>query len=146
MSKLNQSLKNAPKERRAQTIVNSVMDAKKKANPDMTKEEIKKLGQRELTKARELVGAKREPINVTDKEWEAIQAGAISENKLTQILNHADIDVIREKATPRTTMTLSAYKVNRIASMNARGCTIKQIADTLGISTSTVNKYLKGKE
>ncbi|MFR0889364.1 MAG: helix-turn-helix domain-containing protein [Clostridium sp.] len=146
MSKLNQSLKNAPKERRAQTIVNSVMDTKKKANPDMTKEEIKKLGQRELTKARELVGAKREPINVTDKEWEAIQAGAISENKLTQILNHADIDVIREKATPRTTMTLSAYKVNRIASMNARGCTIKQIADTLGISTSTVNKHLKGKE
>lgn len=122
------------------------MAAKKKANPDMTKEEIKKKGQRELTKARELVGAKREPINVTDKEWEAIQAGAISENKLTQILNHADIDVIREKATPRTTMTLSTYKVNRIASMNARGCTIKQIADTLGISTSTVNKYLKGKE
>lgn len=146
MSKLNQSLKNAPKERKAQTIANSVMAAKKKANPDMTKEEIKKKGQRELTKARELVGAKREPINVTDKEWEAIQAGAISENKLTQILNHADIDVIREKATPRTTMTLSTYKVNRIASMNARGCTIKQIADTLGISTSTVNKYLKGKE
>lgn len=146
MSKLNQALKNAPKERRAQIIANSIVDAKKKANPDMTKEEITKLGQRELTNARNLVGAKRDPINVTDREWEAIQAGAISENQLTKILNHTDIDVIREKATPRTTTTLSNYKVNRIASMSARGCTTQQIADTLGISTSTVRKYLKGKE
>lgn len=146
LSKLNETLKNAPRERQAQTIANSVVNAKKLANPDMKKEEIKKISQQELTKARAMVGAKREPIVVTDKEWEAIQAGAISESRLTQILNHTDIDVIREKATPRTTTTLSSAKISRITRMNAMGYSMSQIAKTLGVSTSTVNKYLNGKE
>lgn len=146
LDKLDIASKNAPKERQAQLIVSSRMKAKKEANPDMTKEEIKKHSQRELVNARDLVGAKREPIKVTDREWQAIQAGAISENKLIQILNHTDIDSIREKATPRTAASLSPAKIGRMNSMNANGLSISQIAQALGVSTSTVSKYLKGKE
>ena len=145
-AKLNVSLKNAPRERQAQTMANAVVTAKKQENPDMTKAEIKKTSQQALNSARAAVGAKRTLVTITDREWEAIQAGAISENKLMQILNNADIDSVRQKATPRATSTLSTAKINKIANMKAQGYTTAQIAQSLGVSTSTVSKYISGKE
>ncbi len=141
-SKLSIALKNAPKERQAQIIANTVVSAKKKDNPDMTKSEIKKASQQALVKARDLVGAKREAIKITDREWEAIQAGAISENQLNQIINNADIDSLRQHAMPRSTTTLSMAKQNKIAAMNASGYSTSEIAEAIGVSTSTVHKYL----
>lgn len=141
-AKLNIALRNAPKERQAQVIANANVAAKKKDNPDMTNAEIKKAGQQALTSARVKVGAKREPIKLTDKEWEAIQAGAISENKLKQIINNVNIDELRQRATPRTTTSLSSAKISKISSMNASGYSIAEIAQALGVSTSTVSKYL----
>lgn len=142
-AQLNEALKNAPKEKLAQVRVNARMAARKQANPDMTKEEEKKYSQMELTKARNEVGAKRVSITISDKEWEAIQAGAISETKLKQILNNTDIDEIRKKATPRKETSLTTAQVSRINNMKARGLTNRQIADALGISTTTVSNYLK---
>ena len=145
-AKLNVALKNAPRERKAQVMANAAFNAKKQENPDMTPGEIKKLKQQELTRARAAVGAKRETIKITDREWEAIQAGAISENKLTEILNHVDIDDLRQRATPRTTTSLSTAKINKISAMNASGYSTADIAKAIGVSPSTVSKYLKGKE
>lgn len=141
-AKLNVALKNAPRERQAQVIANATVAAKKQANPDMTNAEIKKANQQALTSARSQVGAERKPVVITDREWEAIQAGAISESKLTQILNNADIDSLRQRATPRATTTLSAAKQSKIASMSASGYSTSEIAEALGVSTSTVSKYL----
>lgn len=146
MAKLNVALKNAPRERQAQTIANSVVAAKKKDNPDMTKAEIKKASQQALTAARASVGAKRTPVEITDREWEAIQAGAISENKLMQILNNTNIDALRQRATPRSTTSLSNAKINRISALRASGYSTSEIAAALGVSSSTVSKYLNGKE
>lgn len=145
-AKLNVALKNAPRERQAQVIANAAVAAKKQENPDMTSSEIKKAKQQALTTARNSVGARREPIKLTDREWEAIQAGAISENKLTQIIDNVDIDDLRQRATPRATTTLSSSKVNKIALMNASGYSTSEIAASLGVSTSTVSNYLKAKE
>lgn len=142
MSKLNLSLMNAPKERQAQIMANTALKAKKQENPDMTKAEIKKVGQQELTKARSIVGAKRTPIDITDREWKAIQAGAISENQLSQIINHADLDKLRQRATPRASTTLSSAKINSIKAWSRSGYSIAEIADRLGVSSSTVSKYL----
>ena len=47
---------------------------------------------------------------------------------------------------PRSTTTLSQAKVNKIKSMQASGYSTSEIAEDLGISSSTVTKYLKGKE
>ena len=145
MSKLNVALSNAPRERQAQVMANATVAAKKKENPDMTKAEIKKANQQALSAARTSVGAKRTPVEITDREWEAIQAGAISEHKLTQILNNANMDTVRQRATPRATNALSTAKANRISAMRASGYTTSEIADALGVSTSTVSKYLNGK-
>lgn len=142
-AKLNIALMNAPRERQAQVIANATVTAKRQDNPDMSRSEIKKANQQALTAARNSVGASRRPIDITDREWEAIQAGAISENKLTQIIDNVDIDSLRQRATPRTTSELSAAKVNKINSMSASGYSTSEIAEALGISTSTVSKYMK---
>lgn len=142
-AQLNLALRNAPRERQAQTIANAEVAAKKQNNPDMTSAEIKKAGQQALTRARAKVGAKRTTIKISDREWEAIQAGAISENKLIQILNNTDTDDLKQRATPRSSTTLSAAKIQKISSMNSSGYTTAEIAKALGVSSSTVSKYLK---
>lgn len=140
--KYKESLLNAPRERQAQVMANAVVQAKKKDNPDMTPQEVKKAKQMALESARVKVGAKRTPVDITAREWQAIQAGAISDNKLSQILDHANTDQIKQYATPRNNTGLSQAKINMIQSMKASGYTIKEIADRIGKSESTVSKYL----
>lgn len=146
MSKLNIAELNTTREREAQRRANVEINAKKQADPTMKSDDIKKISQRALTKYRQEVGSvsrRDRSIKITDKEWEAIQAGAISETQLKKILNNTDIDNLRERATPRSTTSLSKAQVNRIKSMSAT-YTLSEIASKLNISSSTVSKYLKG--
>ena len=145
-AKLDKAARNAPRERQAQAIANSVVKAKKESNPDMDSKEIKKASQQALEAARAQVGAsgRANRIDITPKEWEAIQAGAISDAKLTQILRYADSAKVREYATPKTYNTLSSAKLSRAKAMKASGYTIQEIADALGVSRSTVTKQLNG--
>ena len=157
MAKLNTAELNAPRERQAQLRANAEINAKIKAvmdsNPGMSRKDAaktldtKKIGQQALTKYRQEVGSvsrSKRAIQITDREWEAIQAGAISENTLKKILNNTDVDNLRERATPRTTTTLTPAKINRIKSLSASNYTLSEIAKKLGVSTTTVSKYLKG--
>lgn len=146
MSKLNQAELNKGREREAQRRANVAVQYKKSTNPDMKKEDEKKARQQSLTKARQEVGSvsrRDRNIKITDKEWEAIQAGAISESKLKRILNNTDPDSLREKATPSNSKSVSQGTINRIKAMSA-SYTIGEIADKLNMSPSTVSKYLKG--
>ena len=143
LAQLAVSQANAPRERAAQIMANATMEAKRQDNPDMTSKEKKKAAQQALTAARQAVGAQRTPVEISDREWEAIQAGAISENQLYAILKATDLDKLRERATPRESTTLSSAKQNKIEAMKASGYTIDEIAKAVGVSTSTVNKCLK---
>lgn len=147
MDKLNTALLNAPKERQALLRANAEIAEKRLANPDMTKEEQKKISTRAVNKYRNEVGSvsrRDRSINITDNEWKAIQAGAISENKLKQILDNADADSLRSKATPKTYNSLSPAKINMVKAMASSNYSLNQIANKLGVSTSTISKYLKG--
>ena len=147
MAKLNTAELNTPRERAAQRMANASVKTKREADPDMKTKDIKKAAQQALTKARSQVGSvsrSKRSIQITDREWEAIQAGAISENKLKKILDNADIDGLRARATPRASTKLSSAKVNQIKSLSASNYTIQEIARKLGVSTSTVSSYLKG--
>lgn len=146
LADLNVAAKNAPKERRAQAIANSQVKAKIQDNPGMDKKDIRKASQVAITNARASVGAsgKDTKIKITPRQWEAIQAGAISDNQLTQILRYADMDTVRQYATPRTTTQLSSAKIAKIKSMRASGYTNAEIAERMGISSSTVSKAING--
>lgn len=145
--KLNTALLNAPKERQAQLKANAEVKQKLRENPDMKSSDVKKLSQQALTKYRQEVGSVKRSdraITITDREWEAIQAGAISENKLKRILDNTDVDALRERAMPRSTGSLSSSQINRIKALSSSNYTLNEIASKLGVSTSTVSNYLKG--
>ena len=137
---------NAPKERQAQLIANKVVQVAKQQNPDRydDKDELKKLRQQALKGARLRTGAdgKGTRIDVTPREWEAIEANAISKSTLEEILLHTDMDKIRDYAMPKDSKRLSNARIARIKALSASNYTTSEIADDLGISTSTVQSYL----
>lgn len=144
MSKLNDAQLNSIKERQAQRTANVAQSNALENNPNIKGSDLRKVGQRALSNARDELGSvsrRERNIDITDKEWEAIQAGAISKTQLGHILNNTDIGKLRELATPKTYQTLSSAKVNKIKSLSSTH-TLAQIADMLGISVSTVTKYL----
>jgi DNA-directed RNA polymerase specialized sigma24 family protein len=143
-AKLNLALRNSPLERQAQIIANSVVSQKRNANPEMEPSEVKKLKAQALTEARNRTGAKKTRIEITDDEWAAIQAGAISTNKLHQILNNADLDKVKQLATPKSRDKLNDAKKQQALAMLRNGYTQAEVADQLGVSVSTLKRSLSG--
>lgn len=144
-AKLHLARLNGPRERAAQRMANAEVEVKRKDDPSMKPADVKKASQMALNKYRNEVGSvarKDRNINIGDREWEAIQAGAISETQLKRILNNTDTKKLRERAMPRTTTTLSPAKVSKIKAMRSSNYTLSEIANALGVSTSTVSKYL----
>ena len=141
-NQLNRAEQNRPKERMAQLLTGSAMKARRAEYPDMKEAEAKKLNQQLLTKYRAQVGAKRSPVEISDRQWEAIQSGAITDSKLKSILDHADIDKIKERATPRAKSGPTPAQISTIKAMAAAGYTNAEIAERFNLSTSTVSKYL----
>lgn len=149
--KLRIALMNAPRERQAQLRVAAEIgkktEAAKASGEELSKSDLKKARQQALTRYRSemnSVSRRERSIKITDREWDAIQAGAVSENILKQILNNADVDELRQRATPRSSTDLSPFKISRIKAYANSNYTIGQIAAKMNLSTSTVSKYLKG--
>ena len=145
MDKLSKAQTKSPRERAAQRKANAVAIAKAKDNPDLSKGEYKKIKQRALEEARVEFGVIGDnyKILINDKEWEAIQSGAINKTTLSKILNYADSKIVRKLAMPRSDKTLSNTVQQRIRGYYNNGYTASQIAQQLGISTSSVYKYLE---
>jgi predicted transcriptional regulator len=137
-AKLNVAQRNRPFERNAQLLANAVVRAKREANPDMEASDVKKIQGLALVEARARTGAGKQRIEISPQEWAAIQAGAVSNNTLTQILANADLDRVKELATPRATVVMTSAKTNRAKSMVTAGYTQAEIADALGVSLSTL--------
>lgn len=144
-AKLHLALRNRPLERQAQILANAGLSAKRRANPQMDKTELKKVKSQELMRARARVNPHGKPlIEITDSEWAAIQAGAISNNKLTQILNNADIDKVKTLATPKTKILMTSTKTAKAEAMLKSGYTQAEVADALGVSLTTLKTSIGG--
>lgn len=138
---------NAPRERLAQVRGNEIIKAMKRSGDERYKNysgaDWKKEKGKALERARRDVGAKKAQVEITDREWEAIQARAISPSLLTEILNNADLDKIKDRAMPKNDRAISSSVESRIKAYASSGRTQAEIAEALGISTSTVQKVLK---
>ena len=145
-SKLNLALKNAPLERKANRVANERIARLVQDNPGLDKDQLKKLKGRELQQARISVGAKKTLISITDREWDAIQAGAISQTRLDKIIANTDLTKLKERALPRTITGLTPAKESRAKSLAKAGYTRAEIADALGVSASTISRALGPKE
>lgn len=142
--KLDMAALNAPRERQATLIADSNIKAKLQADPSLNdkdnKDKLKKIRSKEMDNARLLVGAKRYPIEITPKEWEAIEAGAISDTRLQQILRYADIDKVRALATPRDDRGLPPNALARARTLLRQGIAPSVVAEELGTSVATLAK------
>lgn len=141
-SKLNLALKNKPLERQAQLLAGTVVKARLSANPGIDPADVKKIKGQALATARARVGANKQQIVITDAEWQAIQAGAVSTSKLSQILDNADADQVRKLATPRAATVMTPAKLAIAKARLASGYTQAEIADSLGVPVSTLNSAL----
>lgn len=145
--KYNTMLMNKPKERKAMLIANASIKAKiqeQGLNPAIDKKEIKKISSVEMQRARDSVGAsgRKSKVVFTDKEWEAIQAGAISDSKLMKILNSSDSDEIVKRAMPKATTVMSSAKMSKAKAMLRSGYSYTDIAKACGVPESTVYSAL----
>lgn len=139
-NKLNDALKNAPYERQAQLLAGARVKAQIEANGnDISATEKQKLKGKAIGPARKAVGALKQRVYIDDNEWEAIQAGAVSANKLNQILNNADSDRLKQLSTPRLSPSASAAKVAKAKQLMASGYTYAEIGQYLGMSASWVS-------
>ena len=144
-AKINEGLRNKPRERQAQVLADAVVRAKKQADPSLAKdkERMSKVRRQALAEARARTGAGKKPFLLTPKEWRAIQEGAVSQAMLNKVLEMADETNIRELATPRTTPKISSSMISRAKAMSIRGKTAAEIAEALGISTTSVHRALE---
>lgn len=141
---------NAPRERKAMMQANVDLDKAiaeaEEDDDELTKAEKKKKFQTFLNDARLRYGAdgKAARIRLTDKEWEAIQAGAITENILKRVITHMDEDELKQRATPREkSITITDAQIRKMKAYMASGYSIGDIAKSMGFSASTVRKYVK---
>lgn len=137
---LNNALRNRPLERQAQVLANVQVKTKRDANPNMDADSLKKIKYKALEDARARTGAKKEKIKITPSQWDAIQAGAISDSKLSTILTNADMDIVRDLATPRTQLLMTPTKTKRAKSMLKSGATRAEVARALGVSLTTLDE------
>lgn len=148
-NKLIQAQRNAPRERQAQIYANSTISAQLNDNPDLKydKDSLKRKKNQALSQARSRFGADKKAvqITITENEWKAIQANAISPSKQREIFDNCDSDQLRKLASPNTSKTaLNSAKIAKIKAMKSSGYTMAEIADELNISTSTVSKAING--
>lgn len=142
-AKLNVALRNAPRERAAQVIANTILRQKRAADPEMDAPTLKKIKGQALTEARRRTGADKQRIDITPDEWDAIQAGAITNNKLRHILDNTDLDKIKELATPRNKILMTNAKQQRARAMLDLGYTQAEVAGQLGVSLTTLQNSLE---
>ncbi len=147
-AKLKVALSNKPLERRAQQIGNAIAKAKLDASPELDKDQQKRIKSQSLEQARQYVGSTKKRIGsdqspLTDREWDAIQAGALAPSKLVEILNNADMNRVRTLATPRARTALTPGQLARAKALESMGRSPSEIAEALDLPRSTVVDNLK---
>jgi len=142
-SKLSLAERNAPMERQALLLANKVIRTKRADNPGLTPKALKKIRGQVLQESRLRMNAKKPSIEISDREWDAIQAGAISNNMLVRILENTNLKSLKQRATPRSSKILTPAKLARARSLAELGNTQSEIAAVLGVSVSTLSNNLK---
>lgn len=128
--------KNRPLERAAQRIAYTQLQLRKQDNPDMEKDEEKKLRNQLLKEARAKTGASRYEITISEREWQAIQAGAVPQSVQKELFRSADNDKIMKLALPKESTKLSASVIARARRMVKSEYTWEEIAKALGVPQS----------
>lgn len=141
--KVNQVKINRIKERQAQRMaeVSSKAEIARRSEDEvLKKDEISRIKQQALNKARSMVGAERTPVTITDDEWDAVQSNAVSGTLLKELVSFMDDSQLKSLATPRANKQMTDARKSKAKALLANGYTIAQVAEALGVSSSTIGK------
>ena len=142
-NKLARSNMNAPMERQANLIANREADLKLAAKYDYDKDDEKKVRNLCIKEARARLGAKHYDIDLTEKEWEALNNGAVNKTTQKELFKKIDDDKLKKEAMPKTHKTMSDNQVALAKALSASGYSIAEIASRLGFSTTAVSNAIK---
>ena len=140
--KLNEALKNAPLERKAQLIAQTKVYEKTQDN-DLDKDQLKKLKRISLAEGRAISGADKSDIIIEEREMQALNAGAFTNTKTMEIFNHANPDRLRELISRKSDSGLSDSQIALAKAKLADGYSRADVAKDLGVSASTIAKYVE---
>ena len=104
---------------------------------------LQALGPRALNQKRLVTGAVKQRVKFTDREWEAVQAGAVHHTFLKELLRNADSKEVKQLAMPREKQTLSPARASIIKQRLDNGYTQREIASMLDIPLSQVEQVSK---
>lgn len=147
-SKIKSIQAQAPLERKAQVEANRAFKEYVAANPTISSDRKKSLKSEMLNNARQANGIDpyEKKVHISEKEWDAIQANAISKTALDKLLSKADMTELRGYATPKDKASISTAKIASIKRMIASGnYTLAEIAQSTGYSANTI-KYALANE
>ena len=139
-AKLRAAKLNAPLERQALILANVAVEQYKFDNPSIKNDRgaLKKLKGRTLNEKRLVTGAIKNRVKFTDREWEAIQAGAVHHTFLKDLLNNADTKQVKQLSMPREKKDISTARKSRIQQMLNIGYSQADIASMMDIPVSQV--------
>lgn len=144
-AKYKEAVRHRPIERKAQLLAGEIYKSMKDSDPGMSRSDKSKAKGRALQLARTRLGAKKPVVEITPREWQAIELGAVSPTRLRGILRNADMDLVRQHATPRATRAgLSSGKATRAKQLLKSGYTNAEVAAALGVSMSLIRDIDKG--
>lgn len=140
--KLIDAKKNTVRERNANLITTSRMNAYLKDHPNLDKDSRMKIQAAFLKQARIDMEAERNNIVFTQKEYEAIEKHAVSPSKLKELLNYADKDSYLQYAMPKYER-IPATKKSRIKALYNAGYSQEEIAKMVdGVSQSSISDII----
>lgn len=146
IKKLNDDLKEAikqkPLNRRADVIAGALVKQKRDEDPLLRtdKDRLQKVERQAKAAARARLGLTKPVIEISDRQWDAIQSGGVSANVLKQILDYADPKRVETLAMPRINTVMTTAITARAKAMLAAGATTADVAAALGISASTLRE------
>ncbi len=149
--KVNVAKVNAVLERRAVRVTDVIVADRMKNYPERYnnktpdgKAHLSKLRKQVLEQQRAILN-KSSAFEINEREWQAIQAGALKKTKLEEVINRADQSCVKKLAFPdnsnKTKMTDA--NIARAKAMLNSGFTQAEVAEMFGISTTTLRKQLK---
>lgn len=149
--KVNAAKINATLERIAQRSAYVIIQDKIAKYPDRYnnktpdgKKHLRKIRHQVLKQQRSILQKER-AFNITDREWEAIQSGAMNKTLVKEIIDRADADRVKELSTPKSSKlpVLSKSSLAHARAMLNSGWTQAQVADNFNISPSTLSRLLR---
>lgn len=151
--KVKNAIMRAPINRQVTRTSDYIIQQKIKNNPQLYdkspegKKALKKLRNQVEARQRAKYGQK-EKFEITEKEWQAVQAGALRVTTLNNLLKYANNDQIIEFAMPKDSNhpSMTSGDIALAKAMLNSGHTLADVAAALNVSTSTITKYASAKE